>query len=354
MAERHFVKYTFLQIDPAWRRLRRVRAGRAQARVPRRVRGLRRPTICCSRFRLVGTRGDAELMLVAEAENLDRIHEFHVVLAQSGPDEVGDAAVLVPRACARRRSTPTRSACPAPLPRQVPVRLPVRQDARLVRAAGRGALADHAGAHQGRPRVPEGRQPHDLLLRPRRPGVRRRVRHRRRRRVPRPRPAPAHDRGLGLHAARHAVVHLHRHVAGARAQRARRRGARPVAAPYGERPPPQHLRARRPGARPPARRGRAAARARSPTGDPYARARARDRRPAAVGHARRARSTARLLERFGGRAPTPRRDPGRRSRGAAHARRPVARQDRLPASLAEHVEAASSSSTGSASSTTRS
>jgi chlorite dismutase len=35
-------------------------------------------------FSLVGTRGDADLMLVMEAENLDRIHEFHVVLAQSG------------------------------------------------------------------------------------------------------------------------------------------------------------------------------------------------------------------------------------------------------------------------------
>jgi chlorite dismutase len=35
-------------------------------------------------FSLIGTRGDCDLMLVAEAENLDRIHEFHVVLAQSG------------------------------------------------------------------------------------------------------------------------------------------------------------------------------------------------------------------------------------------------------------------------------
>ena len=33
-------------------------------------------------------------------------------------------------------------------PRQVPVRLPVREDARVVRAARRRALADHAGAHQ--------------------------------------------------------------------------------------------------------------------------------------------------------------------------------------------------------------
>jgi chlorite dismutase len=35
-------------------------------------------------FSLVGTRGDAELLLISEAENLDRIHEFHVVLLQSG------------------------------------------------------------------------------------------------------------------------------------------------------------------------------------------------------------------------------------------------------------------------------
>ena len=32
----------------------------------------------------MGLRGDADLMLLAEAENLERIHEFHVVLAQSG------------------------------------------------------------------------------------------------------------------------------------------------------------------------------------------------------------------------------------------------------------------------------
>src|SRR6201987_4527086 len=35
-------------------------------------------------FSLVGTRGDADLMLLAEAENLEGIHELHVVLAQSG------------------------------------------------------------------------------------------------------------------------------------------------------------------------------------------------------------------------------------------------------------------------------
>jgi chlorite dismutase len=83
MAERHFVKYTFLKVDPAWRRL--TAAERAE--------GKREFMAACEdfgadhlvqSFSLVGTRGDCDLMLVAEAENLERIHEFHVVLAQSG------------------------------------------------------------------------------------------------------------------------------------------------------------------------------------------------------------------------------------------------------------------------------
>src|SRR3954452_6970562 len=83
MGERHFVKYTFLKADPAWRRL--PAAERAE--------GKREFMAACEdfgadhllqRFSLMGTRGDCDLMLVAEAENLNRIHEFHVVLAQSG------------------------------------------------------------------------------------------------------------------------------------------------------------------------------------------------------------------------------------------------------------------------------
>jgi chlorite dismutase len=83
VAARHFVKYTFLAIDPAWRRLE---AGR-------RERDKRELLAACEdfadghllqAFSLMGTRGDCELMLFAEAENLGRIHELHVVLAQSG------------------------------------------------------------------------------------------------------------------------------------------------------------------------------------------------------------------------------------------------------------------------------
>ncbi len=83
MPTRRFVKYTFLKVDPAWRRL--LDAQRAADK--------REFIAACEdfadghllrAFSLVGTRGDADLMLLSQAENLERIHEFHVVLAQSG------------------------------------------------------------------------------------------------------------------------------------------------------------------------------------------------------------------------------------------------------------------------------
>lgn len=83
MADRHFVKYTFLRMDPAWRRLD------AEERAAHKQEFL---AACADfgedhliqAFSLVGTRADVDLMLVMETENLDRIHEFHVVLSQSG------------------------------------------------------------------------------------------------------------------------------------------------------------------------------------------------------------------------------------------------------------------------------
>src|SRR3978361_2273657 len=83
MRIRHFVKYTFLQVDPAWRRLD----------AEQRAADKREFAAACEdfadghllrTFSLVGTRGDADLLLLSQAQNLDRIHEFHVVLAQSG------------------------------------------------------------------------------------------------------------------------------------------------------------------------------------------------------------------------------------------------------------------------------
>jgi chlorite dismutase len=83
MPVRHFVKYTFLKVDPAWRRLEEER----------RAADKREFIAACDdfadghllrAFSLVGTRGDADLMLLSQAQNLERIHEFHVVLGQSG------------------------------------------------------------------------------------------------------------------------------------------------------------------------------------------------------------------------------------------------------------------------------
>src|SRR3954465_201194 len=81
--ERHFVKYTFLKVDPAWRRLdpeeraehkREFIAACEDFATERLLRA----------FSTVGTRGDTDMMLLTQATNLERIHEFHVVLAQSG------------------------------------------------------------------------------------------------------------------------------------------------------------------------------------------------------------------------------------------------------------------------------
>jgi chlorite dismutase len=77
------VKYTFLKVDPAWRRLdddvreahkREFLAACADFADGHLLRA----------FSTVGTRGDTDLMLLSQAQNLERIHEFHVVLAQSG------------------------------------------------------------------------------------------------------------------------------------------------------------------------------------------------------------------------------------------------------------------------------
>ena len=83
MAERHFVKYTFLKVDPAWRRLPAEERSAHKREFLAACRDFATDHLLQS-FSLVGTRGDADLMLVAEAENLDRIHEFHVVLGQAG------------------------------------------------------------------------------------------------------------------------------------------------------------------------------------------------------------------------------------------------------------------------------
>jgi chlorite dismutase len=80
---RHFVKYTFLKVEGAWRRLDDDVRARDKLEFLAACEDFAADHLLQA-FSLVGTRGDADLMLVAEAENLDRIHEFHVVLGQAG------------------------------------------------------------------------------------------------------------------------------------------------------------------------------------------------------------------------------------------------------------------------------
>jgi chlorite dismutase len=83
VADRTFAKFTFFKIDPAWQR--RDPEQRAQDK--------REFRAACDDFALerslraystVGTRGDTDLLLLSQSPNLDDVHTFHVVLAQSG------------------------------------------------------------------------------------------------------------------------------------------------------------------------------------------------------------------------------------------------------------------------------
>jgi chlorite dismutase len=80
---RNFVKFTFVRVLPEWRR----RSAEERARDKSEF------AAACSDFAaghllraysLVGTRGDADLMIRALAPSLDPIHELHVLLNQSG------------------------------------------------------------------------------------------------------------------------------------------------------------------------------------------------------------------------------------------------------------------------------
>ncbi len=83
MPTRHFVKYTFLQVDPAWRRLDEDVRDQHKREFVAACENFSEDHLLRA-FSLVGTRGDADIMLLSQAENLERIHEFHVVLTQSG------------------------------------------------------------------------------------------------------------------------------------------------------------------------------------------------------------------------------------------------------------------------------
>jgi chlorite dismutase len=89
MPGRHFVKFTFLKLDPSWRRRDAADRDRDKAEF----------AAACNNFAddhflraysLVGTRGDADLMIRSSAATLEPIHELHVVMNQSGLMQYAD------------------------------------------------------------------------------------------------------------------------------------------------------------------------------------------------------------------------------------------------------------------------
>src|SRR3954451_8633483 len=83
MPERHFVKYTFLKVDPAWRRLDEEQRAADKREFLAACENFAEERLLRA-FSTVGTRGDTDMMVLTQATNLERIHEFHVVLSQSG------------------------------------------------------------------------------------------------------------------------------------------------------------------------------------------------------------------------------------------------------------------------------
>ncbi|MDQ3719730.1 MAG: chlorite dismutase family protein [Actinomycetota bacterium] len=80
---RQFVKFTFLKVDPAWRRLAPEERAQGKAELAAALHEFASDHFLRT-YSLVGTRGDCDLMIRAMAPSLEPIHELHVLLNQSG------------------------------------------------------------------------------------------------------------------------------------------------------------------------------------------------------------------------------------------------------------------------------
>jgi len=80
---RNYVKYTFLKVDPAWRRRSSEERAADKEEFAAACRDFAESQYLRA-YSLVGTRGDCDLMIRAIARSLEPIHELHVLLNQSG------------------------------------------------------------------------------------------------------------------------------------------------------------------------------------------------------------------------------------------------------------------------------
>src|SRR5918911_3878618 len=83
MSARHFVKFTFLKVDPPWRRREAADRARDKEEFAAACRDFAEDHFLRA-YSTVGTRGDCDLMIRCSAPTLEPIHELHVVLNQSG------------------------------------------------------------------------------------------------------------------------------------------------------------------------------------------------------------------------------------------------------------------------------
>ena len=155
VAQRNFVKFTFFKVRPEWRRRERRRARAGQARVRRRAARTSREDHFLRTYSLVGTRGDADLMVRAVASSLDPIHELHVLINQSGLMRWADT----PYSYLAMTKESVYSDEPQPLePRpgsdsRYLFVYPMWKKREWYTLPRRGADADHEGPHRDRPPV---------------------------------------------------------------------------------------------------------------------------------------------------------------------------------------------------------
>jgi chlorite dismutase len=80
---RTFIKFTFIKVDPAWRRRAATERARDKLEFAAACRDFQEDHFLRT-YSLVGTRGDADLMVRVAAAKLEPIHELHVLLNQTG------------------------------------------------------------------------------------------------------------------------------------------------------------------------------------------------------------------------------------------------------------------------------
>ena len=80
---RSFVKFTFLKVDPAWRRLGPDERAEHKRELAAALHAFGDEHFLRT-YSLVGTRGDTDMLVRSSSPSLDAIHELHVLLNQSG------------------------------------------------------------------------------------------------------------------------------------------------------------------------------------------------------------------------------------------------------------------------------